>query len=55
MKTEQEDEPTKVQGDIEKCDLSKNEKKLSVDSNEKELKRLNESLILAQDERWRRA
>lgn len=26
MKTEQEDEPTKVQGDIEKCDLSKNEK-----------------------------
>lgn len=27
MKTEQEDEPTKVQGDIKKCDLSKNEKK----------------------------
>ena len=55
MKTEQEDEPTKVQGDIKKCDLSKNEKKLSECRNEKELKRLNESLILAQDERWRRA
>ena len=25
LKTEQEDEPTKVQGDIKKCDLSKNE------------------------------
>ena len=45
-----------MQGDIEICNLSKNEKiNLSVDSNECELKLFNESLILAQDERWRRA
>ena len=49
MRTEQEDEPNVRVTEVT-C-----QETISQQRHERELKLLNESLILAQDERWRRA